>query len=240
MRYAILGDIHANWEGLSAVMEDARARAVERFACVGDLVGYNADPVRCIEAIQAVDCACVRGNHDHYCASDASDAEMNPVAWFAVRWTRRQLAAAHRRYLASLMHSLPVDNFAIVHNSLAAFGAWFYVIDHGDVREHFQFQESAVCFHGHTHVPVVYIDGDPVTRLVATELTLAPGRRYFINVGSVGQPRDGDPRACYVIYDSDASRCEFRRVPYDIETARGKILAAGLPTFLANRLACGI
>ena len=238
-KYAVLGDIHGNWEALSAVLEDAAAQGVMHYVCVGDLVGYNANPAECLKQLRDLGAISVRGNHDHYCshAEDVCDVHLLAV----VDWTRHQLSEADATYLRDLRMVHTVGGFTLVHSTLDMPEKWGYVFDELGAESNFSYQSASVCFHGHTHQPVVFEKaGGEVSRPSASKTMITLGKKYFISVGSVGQPRDGDPRASYAIYDVAAREVELRRVPYDIAKAQKKILAAGLPERLAMRLTLGL
>lgn len=239
-KYAILGDIHANGVALDAVLADCREQGVTNYACVGDLVGYNAEPIRCLDTIREL-CGpnVVRGNHDHVCSNDDPLIGFHPLASAVVRWTRTQLDPARVAYLSSLPYTRTVETFMIVHATLDSPEAWGYVFDKLEAEVSFAYQLSSVCFYGHSHVPLAFEKAGMVRGGLYQKLVIAPGRKYLINVGSVGQPRDGDPRAAYVIYDMAANTVELRRVPYDIAAAQKLIAAAGLPERAAARLAQG-
>jgi len=238
-RYAIFGDIHGNWEALNTVLIDIEEQDVTSYICLGDVVGYNANPAECLERIRELDCVVIRGNHDHYCSHEESLNDFHPMAAKVIEWTRRQLTKEQLQYLRDLEFSKKVAGFTIVHSTLDMPDKWCYVFDTLEADAHFTYQTTSVCFHGHTHVPVVYEKLDRVTRNTYKKLDIVLGRKYFINAGSVGQPRDGDPRASYVIYDMKKKEVEFRRLPYDVEQAQKKILKAGLPERLAKRLELG-
>jgi diadenosine tetraphosphatase ApaH/serine/threonine PP2A family protein phosphatase len=240
MRYAILGDIHANWEALSRVLDDARDRGVDAYVSVGDLVGYNADPRRCLEAIRALNCRAVRGNHDHYCVHPPVDDHLSDTAAAALTWTRCHLSPEEMKFLSELPLTIAMEDFAVVHNSLRPDNHWEYVVNTSTAEASFAHQTSPVCFHGHTHFPVVFSRRTAVTAERFTKLELDPEARYFINVGSVGQPRDRDPRAAYAIYDLDARTVELHRVAYDATHTQTKIAHAGLPSWLGLRLLFGM
>lgn len=239
MKYAILGDVHSNLEALTAVLADARAQGVTRYACVGDIVGYNANPVECLNIIRELDAVCVRGNHDHYCSHPESLNGFNPLAADIVNWTRKQLTPEHQTYLRGLKYVLPVETFTIVHSTLDMPEMWGYVFDRLEAEANFNYQTTTLCFYGHTHVPLAFEKTDSIRFGLYSRIRVALGKKYFINVGSVGQPRDGDPRAAYVIYDMINNVVELRRLPYDIATTQKKILDAGLPGRVATRLADG-
>ena len=238
-KYAILGDIHANLEALNAVLEDAKSNGVDTYVCVGDIVGYNANPAECLDKIREVCVAVVRGNHDHYVAYDECLEDFHPLAANVIDWTRRQLSREQIQYLRNLRLSRMVDGFTIVHSTLDMPEKWGYVIDSLDADANFNYQTSSVCFHGHTHVPVVFERQGRVVRSSFTTFRTTLGRKCFVNTGSVGQPRDGDPRASYVIYEPAARRIDLRRVVYDIAATQRKIIEAGLPERLARRLETG-
>ena len=239
MRTAIFGDIHANLEALHAVMADAKQQGVTEFVCLGDVVGYNADPVACLNIIRDMNCPVVKGNHDADASENHSLENMNPVAAFALQWTREQLDDDQRLWLKRLRMVRQVSDYTIVHSTLDQPVNWNYVTNRFDAMSNFSYQFTQLCFHGHTHVPKVYVKTDKVREVTADSVKIEPNAKYFINAGSVGQPRDGDPRACYSIYDNESKVIVFRRIDYDMATTQKKILAAGLPEMLAERLAEG-
>jgi len=239
MRIALFGDIHANLEALESVLDDAQSQSVTDYVCLGDVIGYNADPVACLEKIREMDCPTVKGNHDEVASGHHSLDNMNPTAAAALQWTRNQLNEEQRAWLAKLRMVRQVADFTVVHSTLDQPAAWNYVTNRFDAMASFSYQFTKVCFHGHTHVPRVYIKNDRVIEVEPDSIEIEAGSKYFINAGSVGQPRDGDWRACYVIYDLDTRVLRFRRIEYDIEKTQQKILDAGLPTSLAERIAEG-
>lgn len=238
-RYAVLGDIHSNLEALEVVLKDAAERGVNSYVCVGDIVGYNADPAACLERIRGLKCICVCGNHDHYCSHDERLEDFHPLAANVVDWTRNQLTSEQIAYLRNLKLSATVDGFTIVHSTLDMPDKWGYVFDVLDADANFNYQNTSVAFHGHTHIPVVFEKQGRVMRCNHSRFRVALGKKYFVNTGSVGQPRDGDPRASYVIFDMKSREIEFRRLPYDIRKVQDKIRQAGLPERLAKRLELG-
>ena len=239
MRIALFGDIHANLEALEAVLADAGKQGVNEYVCMGDIVGYNADPAACLEKVRAMDCPTIKGNHDEDASGDHSLDSMNPVAAAALEWTRSQLDPEQRQWLRRLRMVRQVSDFTVVHSTLDQPANWNYVTNRFDAMSNFSYQFTRICFHGHTHVPRVYVKTDKVSEVPAEAIAIEESAKYFVNVGSVGQPRDGDWRACYAIYDTDTNIVTFRRVDYDIATTQGKILAAGLPEMLAERIAEG-
>jgi predicted phosphodiesterase len=229
MRWAVLGDIHANLEALQAVLEDARLQQCTAHACVGDVVGYNANPRECLELIRSLDTPCVKGNHDHYAATSEALDNLSPRAAAVLSWTRDQIGDEAKAWLSGLPYVRLVANFSIVHATLDQPSSWGYVFERFAAAASFTYQRTAVCFFGHTHFPMAFLR-DPVVRSCTySKFTLEPGRKYFINVGSVGEPRDGDPRAAYVIYDLEQRTIELRRVAFDLDRVDAKLRDAGLP-----------
>lgn len=239
MRTALFGDIHANLEALQAVLADAASQGVTDYVCLGDVVGYNADPVACLNIIRDMGCPTVKGNHDQDASEDHSLDTMNPVAATALQWTRDQLDDDQRLWLKRLRMVRQVSDFTIVHSTLDQPVHWNYVTNRFDAMSNFSYQFTQLCFHGHTHVPRVFMKSDKVREVPAESIAIEAGAKYFINIGSVGQPRDGDPRPCYAIYDQVNKVVVFRRVDYEIEKTQAKIIDAGLPPMLAERLAEG-
>ncbi|MBI4661020.1 MAG: metallophosphoesterase family protein [Verrucomicrobia bacterium] len=239
MRYAIIADIHANLEALHAVLEDSKRERCTHYACLGDVVGYNANPKECLDIIRATGMPCVKGNHDEYCSSETNLEGFNPHAAEAVNWTRQQLTEEDRQWLRDLKYLRLVANFSIVHATLDGPQRWGYVFDRLAAAASFTYQNTGVCFFGHTHVPVAFIRDTVVRGGTYSKFKTETGRKYFVNVGSVGQSRDGVPKATYAIYDLEEGMIELRRVDYDIATTQAKIRAAGLPERLAERLAYG-
>ncbi|MCI0535585.1 MAG: metallophosphatase family protein [Verrucomicrobiales bacterium] len=236
MKYAIIADIHANLEAFQVVLEDAKTEGCTHYACLGDVVGYNANPKECLDIVRAMGMPCVKGNHDEFCSSDSDLEGFNPAAAKAVNWTRNHLTPEDRQWLQDLKYLRLVANFSIVHATLDGPQRWGYVFNKLDAAASFTYQNTSVCFFGHTHVPVAFIRDSVVRGGTYSKFKIEPGRKYFINVGSVGQPRDGNPKASYVIYDLDEATIELRRLDYNIAAAQAKIRAAGLPERLALRL----
>ena len=239
MKFAIIADIHANWEAFQVVLDDIEKQKCTHYACVGDVVGYNANPKECLDLVRSMGMPCVKGNHDEYCSSDDALEGFNPHAAEAVNWTRKQLTKDDCKWLSELKYTRVVSSFSMVHATLDGPQRWGYVFDKLGAAASFPYQTTQVCFFGHTHVPVAFIRDSIVRGGTYSKFKVEPGKKYFVNVGAVGQPRDGNPKAGYVIYDLDASTIELRRLDYDIATAQKKIRAAGLPERLAERLAFG-
>ncbi len=244
-RYLILSDIHANWEGLQAVLESATGE-YDQIICLGDLVGYGADPNAVTEWVRAHVTVVVRGNHDRASAGLEDLEWFNPVARRAAEWTHGQLTPENLAYIAALPKGpLAVESFQVMHGS--PLDEDEYVVAAADAGQTFPYLESAVAFFGHTHLQGGFQWGlnrvRPIARPSAKQkempLPLEPDSAYLVNPGSVGQPRDGDPRAGYVLYNLEEHFVMYRRVPYDLCAAQEKIHRAGLPELLAARLAVG-
>ena len=239
MKYAIIADIHGNLEALDAVLKDTREQKCTHYACVGDVVGYGANPKECLDIIRGMGMPCVKGNHDEYCSTEDTLEGFNPHAAEAVFWTRKQLPEDDKQWLRDFKYIRLVGSFSMVHATLDGPQRWGYVFDRLAAAASFTYQNTAVCFFGHTHVPVAFIRDSVVRGGTYSKFKVEAGRNYFVNVGSVGQPRDGNPAAAYVIYDLGEGSIELRRIMYDIPKAQEKIRAAGLPDRLADRLALG-
>jgi len=238
--FAVLGDIHANLDALEVVLADCRAHGVTDYLCTGDVVGYNVYPHECLDIVRGLGCPVVMGNHDHYVSSPQNLEDFNPHAAAVIEWTRQQLTKEELGYLASLPFVTTKMGMTLVHATMDHPENFGYVFDHLQADAHFAHQVTPICFHGHTHCPMIYEKQmGAVYRIDAQDFKIPIGRKYFINVGSVGQPRDGDPRAAYALYEPKTRMVRFRRLEYDVSAAQAKILEAGLPPRLANRLAIG-
>jgi diadenosine tetraphosphatase ApaH/serine/threonine PP2A family protein phosphatase len=246
MRYLVLTDIHANLEALEACLADARDRKCDQTLVLGDLVGYGGDPNGVIDRIVALKpLAIVRGNHDKVACGVEQAEGFNAVAKSAARWTLDVLTPEHREWVAALPQGpTQVDDLVeICHGS--PFDEDAYIFDELDAVRALKVATRPLCLFGHTHYPVTFelsaetiesIGSSPASEM---RVQLRDGCRYLINPGSVGQPRDGDPRAAYAIVDVTERRVELFRVKYPVEAAQAKILEAGLPDVLAQRLAVG-
>ncbi len=245
MRYLILSDIHANWDALEAVLSHAAGR-YDKILCCGDIVGYGAEPNRVVEWTRANTAAIVRGNHDKACAGSEDLEWFNPVARISALWTQKTLTSDNLDYLRALPKGpLTVGNFQLLHGS--PLDEDEYLINTMDVAQIAAYVEPAVSFFGHTHLQGgFFVNRKGVKRIPAVpplvedrSLELTPDVLYLFNPGSVGQPRDNDPRAAYALYTPEERYITFRRTTYDLARAQGKIVKAGLPELLALRLAVG-
>jgi predicted phosphodiesterase len=238
--YLILSDIHANLEALEAVLADARRR-YDRILCLGDLVGYGADPNAICEWTRANVTAIVRGNHDKACCGNESLEDYRAAAAASAVWTAGQLSDANREYLERLPRGpLRYDDFDLTHGSPADEDE--YLINISDAAPLREALDTQLTFFGHTHVQGGFLLARLGTKRIAVPrvLELERGHFYLVNPGSVGQPRDGDARAAYAIYTPEHRIIEYFRVAYDIDKAAAKIRDAGLPSTLAARLYTGV
>lgn len=232
MKTAIISDIHGNLEALEAVMASITSEGADRIICLGDIVGYGADPGPCIDRVRTACAVTVLGNHDAAAVEISMAERFSSHAAAAILWTRSILSADHLQYLRGLplIHVEPDRMYA--HASPLEPALWNYVADSIDAREALTTVERGVCFIGHTHTPALF-------RERKTTGPLRREQRAIINVGSVGQPRDGIPEASYGIFDDEAWVYQNLRIPYDIATAAKKIRESGLPSRLADRLFVG-
>jgi predicted phosphodiesterase len=246
MRYLILTDIHANLEGLESCLADARSRGYDRTLVLGDIVGYGPDPNAVIDVIRTLNpLAIVRGNHDKVAMGMSQAEGFHAAARAAAHWMLESLTEENRDWLVAL----PMGPTIVAGRVELCHGAPFdedaYIFDELDARHAIDAATSAVCFYGHTHFAIAFrLAGDLLEVLGPSSpgdltLTIEPGAKYLMNPGSVGQPRDGDPRAAYAIFDTETQRVDMIRVDYPIQVTQGKMLAAGLPEPLARRLGVG-
>jgi diadenosine tetraphosphatase ApaH/serine/threonine PP2A family protein phosphatase len=238
-RILVLTDIHGNKDALDAVLADAGP--AERIWCLGDMVGYGPEPDACLDWVRENCEIVLSGNHDYAVFDAEITKSFNPNAALAAEWTRTQLSDDEIEYLRSLPSRLEVDGVTLSHGSPAD-PIWTYILTVVDALEAFAAFDGPLCFVGHTHVAACYTDDEAIiSRLpvVNDEPFIAENARFIINPGSVGQPRDRDPRAAYLWYEPETATMTWKRVPYPIERTQEKILAAGLPERLARRLALG-
>lgn len=243
MRYAVFSDIHSNLEAYETVLAEISKENPDKYYCGGDIVGYGADPAKCIAKTRALGAVTVAGNHDWAAAGEIGLNNFNINAKAAVLWTAQALDKEEKEYLKGLkiMHK---DDFTMVHGSPNRPEDFEYIfgLNHAYTAFLKMREEGArICFVGHTHAAGVFVE-DREGYIVYNswpEVKLEDDKRYIINTGSVGQPRDGDPRAVYCIYDAAQKIVRIKRVKYDVEAAAQKIIKAGLPRILADRLALG-
>jgi len=239
VRIAVMADIHGNLVALEEILGFLEEQKVDQYVCLGDIVGYGANPSECIARVREKECLCVPGNHDAAAVGKTSIANFNKDAKEAVEWTSGQLSESDRIFLMNLPLKVEMDYGTLVHATPDAPGAWHYIYTDLDALLCFEAMQGKVCFIGHSHVPVVYFSGDSVGYTRKPKVKLSKKRKYLVNVGSVGQPRDGDARSCVVIYDDEQMIVETFRVRYNVERSQSRILAAGLPHSLAYRIEFG-
>jgi predicted phosphodiesterase len=242
MRVAVLSDIHGNLEAFRTVLGRLADLQADRMVCLGDIVGYGAQPNECIEIVRSEKILAVLGNHDTRATGMEEPDDFNPTAARAVLWTREQLTDQNREFLASLPREMAIENAFLVHGSIHDTDR--YIFTARDVRDNFEMLGELsgpplICFFGHTHLPVAVSAGNGIRQERGEKLLLVADSRYLVNPGAVGQPRDGDPRAAFAVYDTDDRSVIFHRVEYDIAAAQDRIIRAGLPPQLAERLSYG-
>ena len=245
MLLALFSDIHANRQAFEACLEAARARGAERCICLGDIVGYGADPEWSVETVMdlvANGGMAVRGNHDNAIGADGES--MNAEAQAAIEWTRSRLNVAQRRFLSELPMSVVDEDRLYVHSEASSPGRWRYVQSTPDAARSLIATDAHVTFCGHIHRPALYSLSvtAKMTSFVPTSnapVQLLRGRQWLAVAGSVGQPRDGNPAASFLTFDTKTREVTYCRVPYDVETAAHRIRDNGLPPWLAERLTVG-
>jgi diadenosine tetraphosphatase ApaH/serine/threonine PP2A family protein phosphatase len=246
VRIGILGDIHANAEALRAVVKALQDERVDVYVQVGDIVGYGPEPSVCIDIVRELGCVTCLGNHDAAVLDRLDTSYFNNFARAAIHWTRPRLRPSDLEFLASLAYVVRRPPFTVVHGTLHLPEQFGYVISPVEALDSLDQQETPLCFVGHSHVPAIYLrkDREPndiqVDLRSETEVSYRGFDKVLMNVGSVGQPRDEDPRAAYALVDTEQQIASIRRVEYNISQVQRKILAAGLPEVLANRLSLGV
>ncbi len=244
MRYGILGDIHGNLSALETVLRRFEEEGVDRAISVGDVVGYGAAPSECIALLQQIGAVVVKGNHDAACVNELDDRYFNNYAREALRWTRTAISEADRDWLRSLPMTVTLEHCQVAHGSLAHAEEFNYVQSTTDADPSLDIMERNVCFVGHTHVPIVLVrlrdQPDRTAYTFEPEIDLSEVHNCLVNVGSVGQPRDEDPRTAYALFDTELRRVWIKRIEYDIDREAQRIRAVGLPEMLADRLYLGV
>ena len=241
MRYGLISDIHGNLEALSVVIKELEKRNVDAVLCLGDIIGYGPDPEECVNLVKRHANVILAGNHDYAALGLLDIRYFNPHARRAIEWTASQISEATRKFLKERPLMRVYDDFTIVHATPAEPEKWNYILSLEDAAENFDHFQNQVCFIGHSHVPVIIARDEQgkISVRKGNEIELQDKEKYIINIGSVGQPRDLDPRAAFAIFDAERKHYELVRVPYDVKTTQQKILQQGLPFFLAERLEKG-
>ena len=241
MRYGILSDIHGNLEALQKVVSACQDEAVGALLCLGDIVGYGANPKECLDMVRELNAICVAGNHDWAATGKIHSESFNPDAKEAIYWTQQQLTDEDTAFLNGLSLVYHNPDLILVHGSLSEPERFHYMMYMSEAAETFYLMNRAVCFVGHSHVPQIIVQRDEENvALDDLKTKIQPDYKYIVNAGSVGQPRDGNPMAVYGIYDTETGTVKIKRTAYDIGAAQEKIIRAGLPMSLAERLAFGL
>lgn len=237
MKFAVISDIHSNLEALRIAFDYIDEQDIEEVYCLGDVVGYGPNPNECVELVRERCNAVLMGNHDFAAVGLADIEYFNDYAKASVFWTRESLTEENLAWLHNLPFEHVYDEFIFVHASPSNPSHWYYILSHDVARMEMNYFRQKVCFIGHSHVPVIYTKKGTFHQ---TPMKLeTKSEKYIINVGSVGQPRDGDPKLCFTVYDTETDTCEHVRLNYSISSTYQKIIKSGLPVFLAERLLKG-
>ena len=241
MKVALLSDIHSNLEAFQAVTASLAAQPADEIIFLGDIVGYGANPNECIEMLRDLTGCMIAGNHDFAAIGKTDIRYFNPHAQEAIVWTKKKLTPENARFLSTLPLCGSGNGFFFVHSTPMHPQLWDYILMLSETGVSFDNFKEPLCFVGHSHCPTIFIQdrGGAVSETERSNITLEQDRRYIINTGSIGQPRDGNPLSSYGLYDTETKKYRLIRVAYDIARAQQKILDAGLPPFLAARLALG-
>ena len=241
MIYAIFSDIHANMEAFEAVLNDIKRQKVDSNVFLGDIVGYGPNPNECIELLRENCDVIISGNHDAAVTGDTNTTFFNSYARESVIWTVKTITKENLAFLKTLKSSDILEDFQVAHSTPFEPDSWSYLTSLQDAHENYQTLERDVCFIGHSHQPLIIEFVDEVNVLPIKDMykTLNKNRKYIINAGSVGQPRDMNPEACYMTYDTKTGTIEYRRVEYNIEKVQKKMKKHELPAYLIDRLSIG-
>jgi predicted phosphodiesterase len=241
MKLALISDIHANLEALEAVLRDITTQKVDVIHCLGDVIGYGSDPLPCLELVKHHCDLMLMGNHEHAALGHLDQEHLNPVAQVSLAWTQTQLNDRAFSIIADCFIDAVRENVRLVHASPYMPKEWRYILAAVEADIAFRSFTEHICFVGHTHLPMIFSEGENGAhrRKVGHDFEPDEETRYIINIGSVGQPRDNDPRSCYVVFDTDAQEVAYRRIEYDIQRTQQKMQQANLPAMLIDRLMAG-
>ncbi len=245
MRIGIISDIHGNYEALLASFDALEREGCEEYICLGDIVGYGPSPHECISFVRENNIRCILGNHDSYVIDGSDNWPIKGYARDAILWTRKNITEEDLEWLSSLPSKIERHGAAFLHASLddELDKTWPYILDVNAAQRHFFFQKNMVCFFGHVHIPLLFLqegNGEVDLELLRScNLDPEEGEKFLINVGSIGQPRDSDRRSSAVVYDLDNHDVKLLRTEYDFEKTQSLILEAGLPAILSERLSAG-
>ncbi len=241
MLNAIFSDIHSNLQAYEAFLKDAKNEGIEKYYCIGDIVGYGANPKECLNLTRQLNCPLVCGNHDWAVCGNLPLDYFNLYAKEAIEWTKSVVEESDKNYLSNLPFIFNEKELTLVHGSLDAPEDFNHILETSDAQESFQFQNAKLCFIGHTHIPGVFLrtKNNYINYTTEPQVSLDDGVSYIVNAGSIGQPRDGYWRGCYCVYDDEKDIVRFRRIEYDVKGAGKAIAKAGLPAYLAERILRG-
>lgn len=241
MKLAVISDIHGNLEALDAVLQDCRTRAVDQIICLGDIVGYGADPSACLQMVTRECSVTLMGNHEYAALGLLSGQVMNSAARESMDWTQHHLDDRDLAMISDLPLEAQRENLYLVHASPDEPSKWRYILTSVEAEAAFRKFTGHICFVGHSHLPMIFSISPEGSLRQRAGHDFCPDEenRYIVNVGSVGQPRDNDPRSCYIVYDSGEETISYCRVPYNIELAQSKMAQARLPQLLIDRLLVG-
>jgi len=240
VKYAIISDIHSNLEAFERTLSEIDDIGVNWIICLGDIVGYGANPNECVDIIRERNIISIMGNHDVVACGRKEPIDFNPIARDAALWTRNELTTENKDFLNNLPQAKEIEDFLIVHGSLS--DPDLYIFSNEDASMEFDLMDNYnICFFGHTHVRIYYVYlNNLIENFYYDNIGINGDNKYLINPGSVGQPRDRDPRASFLIYDHKDNEVKFIRLEYDIYSAQEKIILAGLDKMLAYRLSVGL
>jgi putative phosphoesterase len=241
VRYGIFSDIHSNLEAFDEVIKAYKKEKIDKYLCVGDIVGYAADPKECITRLKQINAETIAGNHDWAAVGLTETTYFRPVAKQAILWTVKQLNDEEKDFLKSLKLVYENKDLIMVHGTLNQPEEFYYLLDIDSAQATFDLMKKNICFVGHSHVTGIFIkDKEKISYINQSDIAITPDKKYIVNVGSVGQPRDRDNRATYCVFDTEKQEVYLKRVNYDIQAAQEKIIHTGLPSILAERLASGM
>jgi predicted phosphodiesterase len=241
MKYGFFSDVHANLEALKACIIDFRSEKLDKLFFLGDAVGYGPNPDECVKLIDEIAEVKLMGNHDYAALGLMETEYFNQYAAESMGWTKDSISDKTVEIMSDFELTHVIDQILLVHSSPREPENWHYILDMEDAEENFDFFEDKICLLGHTHRPYIVYKSESGDAILAKdiEVEIEEEYRYLVNIGSVGQPRDGDPRSCYLIYDGDAQTIRLKRVQYDVKSTQKVMAQIGLPEYLIDRLAVG-
>ena len=241
MKFAVISDIHANRDAFEAVLADIKSQGIDTIYCLGDVVGYGSEPSACLEMAKAHCDIILMGNHEYYALGLITSEYLSPVAKESAAWTQGQLSEQDLAILSDFQMDATLADIYLVHASPFEPENWRYILATPEAARAFEHLDANMCFYGHSHLPMIFSNSGEgsIRQQIGHDFQPDEEKRYLVNVGSVGQPRDNDPRASYVSYDVDNRDIHFHRVAYDVENAQKKMRDAGLPSLLVDRLTVG-